>query len=78
MPLPGACCAADEPRTTFVASGSLAGRHIEENESIGVSMGEDRSSCSCVFGNPCASSYNCKDWHNRFEVAKKNGWKGFS
>ena len=41
-------------------------------------MGEDKASCSCLFGNPCASSYNCKDWHNRFEVAKKNGWKGFS
>ena len=41
-------------------------------------MGEDKSSCSCLFGNPCMQSYSCKDWHNRFEVAKKNGWKGFS
>ena len=32
----------------------------------------------CCGRNPCASSYNCKDWHNRNEVAKKNGWKGFS
>ena len=39
-------------------------------------MGEDSSSCSCLFGNPCVSPYCCKDWRNRFEVAKRNGWKG--
>tara|TARA_B110001452_G_scaffold234303_1_gene212525 strand:+ start:791 stop:1216 length:426 start_codon:yes stop_codon:yes gene_type:complete len=70
---------ADAPRKTFVASGGIAGRHLDDGEdgSVCVSMGEDRSSCSCLFGNPCASAYNCKDWHNRFDVAKKNGWKGF-
>ena len=35
-------------------------------------------SCSCIEGNPCVDAYCCKDWKNRFEVAKKNGWKGFS
>jgi len=35
-------------------------------------------SCSCVWGNPCVSPYNCKNWHNRFAVAKANGWKGHS
>lgn len=34
--------------------------------------------CSCIEGNPCtdANKYNCKDWENRFAIAKKNGWKG--
>ena len=31
----------------------------------------DSSSCSCLHGNPCAVSYNCRDWDNRFEVAKQ-------
>eukprot|EP00040_Diaphanoeca_grandis_P016662 m.86257 g.86257 ORF g.86257 m.86257 type:complete len:310 (-) comp25949_c0_seq1:16-945(-) len=39
--------------------------------------GEDAASCSCVEGNPCAVAYNCKNWANRFDVAKANGWKGF-
>ena len=35
--------------------------------------------CSCIEGNPCteANKYNCKNWNNRYEIAKKNGWKGF-
>ena len=37
---------------------------------------EDRASCSCLWGSPCASEYNCKDWAGRFEVARRNGWKG--
>lgn len=32
--------------------------------------------CSCLFGNPCIDQYVCKDWSNRFEVSKKNGFKG--
>jgi hypothetical protein len=39
--------------------------------------GEDNARCSCIEGNPCAVAYNCKDWANRFDVAKANGWKGF-
>ena len=31
--------------------------------------------CSCIEGNPCANEYICKDWYNRFAVAKKHGWK---
>jgi hypothetical protein len=45
---------------------------------------EDRSlhkefyeSCSCLWGNPCADAYCCKDWNNRYAIATKNGWKGF-
>jgi hypothetical protein len=34
-------------------------------------------SCSCIEGNPCVDKYCCKDWDNRYAVAKKNGWKGF-
>ena len=102
--------AAEAPRKIFVASGGMSGRQDNFNASVGIGMGEDSSSCSCLFGcaprpswhttwakaalrcrcgdtpppsacrgrNPCASPYNCKDWHNRNEVAKRNGWKGFS
>eukprot|EP01041_Mallomonas_annulata_P013781 gene13781-29301_t len=34
-------------------------------------------SCSCLYGNPCVDEYGCKDWNNRYAVAKINGWKGF-
>ncbi|KAH9092299.1 hypothetical protein LEN26_018502 [Aphanomyces euteiches] len=34
-------------------------------------------SCSCIEGNPCVDEYGCKDWHNRFAIAAKHGWKGF-
>mmetsp|Transcript_147655 Transcript_147655/g.375104 ORF Transcript_147655/g.375104 Transcript_147655/m.375104 type:complete len:283 (+) Transcript_147655:2-850(+) len=39
--------------------------------------------CSCLEGNPCASECDaqgntiCKDWANRFAVAKANGWIGY-
>ena len=67
---------ADAPRKTYVASGTMAGRVIS-GDVEGSAMGEDASSCSCIFGNPCASAYNCSDWANRFQKAKQNGWKGF-
>ena len=31
-------------------------------------------SCSCIEGVPCTSAYNCLDWENRFEIARKNGY----
>jgi len=34
--------------------------------------------CSCLFGNPCMDSYTCENWAGRFDVAKANGWKGYS
>eukprot|EP01035_Chromulina_nebulosa_P018624 gene18624-24359_t len=34
-------------------------------------------SCSCIYGNPCVDEYGCKDWNNRYAIAKANGWKGF-
>ena len=46
---------------------------------VGLPLGERKTEgCSCLFGNPCQDKYVCKDWNNRFEVAKKNGWKGHS
>ena len=56
----------------------LAERDLEDALGGGDALlGEDASGCSCVWGNPCVSAHCCKDWKNRFEVAKKNGWKGF-
>lgn len=50
----------------------------EENEARGiVSHSGGAESCSCIEGNPCMDRYGCKDWDNRYEVAKRNGWKGF-
>jgi len=42
----------------------------------GAPTGEDTASCSCVEGNPCASAYNCRDWANRLDIARRNGWRG--
>jgi Leucine-rich repeat (LRR) protein len=46
------------------------------SESIGgndevVNANEDRGSCSCLAGNACVEQYNCKDWKNRFKIAKE-------
>mmetsp|Transcript_7538 Transcript_7538/g.12537 ORF Transcript_7538/g.12537 Transcript_7538/m.12537 type:complete len:309 (+) Transcript_7538:59-985(+) len=41
------------------------------------SKSRESEGCSCLFGNPCMDQYICKDWDNRYSVAKKNGWKGF-
>jgi hypothetical protein len=38
--------------------------------------GRAKEGCSCLYGNPCMDQYVCSDWAHRFEVAKKNGWKG--
>eukprot|EP01041_Mallomonas_annulata_P016442 gene16442-34310_t len=55
-----------------------AERETKETSLAGQIIVEKRESCSCIEGNPCLDRYCCKDWNNRFEVAKKNGWKGFS
>ncbi len=39
--------------------------------------GRVMESCSCIYGNPCVDEYGCRDWTNRFAIAKNNGWKGF-
>ena len=47
------------------------GTPIDPLEGVGGGGGDDHASCSCIEGNPCAVPYNCKDWANRFEIAKK-------
>ena len=42
-----------------------------------IEVGARKEGCSCLYGNPCQDQYVCQNWANRFEVAKKNGWKGF-
>lgn len=37
---------------------------------------EKMEGCSCIEGNPCMDPYGCKDWTNRYTVAKANGWRG--
>jgi hypothetical protein len=32
--------------------------------------------CSCIWGNPCMDSSCCRDWNNRYDVAKSHGWRG--
>ena len=39
--------------------------------------GQRKEGCSCIYGNPCADQYVCLNWANRFDIATKNGWKGF-
>ena len=34
-------------------------------------INEDRGSCSCLEGNACESEYTCKDFRNRFAIAKR-------
>jgi len=55
-----------KPKTTYKAPDNV------------IQKGPKMESCSCIEGNPCVDAYCCKDWKNRFEVAKKHGWKGFS
>lgn len=46
-------------------------------EEINAIIKTKTESCSCIEGNPCLDRYACKDWEHRYEVAKRNGWKGF-
>ena len=39
--------------------------------------GARKEGCSCIYGNPCMDQYVCQNWAARFDIAKKNGWKGF-
>lgn len=43
----------------------------------GIKYNREQEGCSCLYGNPCMDEYICKDWHNRFSVARMNGWKAF-
>eukprot|EP00049_Salpingoeca_infusionum_P010836 m.186813 g.186813 ORF g.186813 m.186813 type:complete len:263 (-) comp14762_c0_seq1:244-1032(-) len=68
---------ADQPRTTYKARGSDSMAAMRKEMASDGFGGEDSSSCSCIEGNPCQSQYSCRDWKNRFAVAKAHGWKGF-
>jgi hypothetical protein len=63
----------------LAAEGAKKRAAREEQEALGLSIatGGKAESCSCIEGNPCLDKYNCKDWENRYVVAKNNGWKGF-
>ena len=58
--------------TAAGAGGTLASAGGGDVDQFG---GEDASSCSCIYGNPCVSAYSCLDWRNRYEVARAHGWK---
>ena len=65
--------AAEARQAAYLASKSAAGGGAGEEGAIKV---EKVEGCSCIWGNPCAQPYGCQDWSNRFELARKNGWKG--
>lgn len=71
--------AASGPSKAYVppSSSGMAGRQLDASDS-GDGFFSDKSGCSCLYGNPCVSAYNCADWNNRFDVARRNGWKGHS
>lgn len=55
---------ANAPREAYRGSGSNGAGLGRE--------GSRKEGCSCLWGNPCASPEHCTDWHNRYEVAKRN------
>ena len=60
--------------STASVRGGLGSLKLCEDVAVAI---EEKSSCSCLFGNPCVSEYLCKDWANRIEVAKRNGYRGW-
>ena len=70
-----------EERQDALAKESAAKRKEQElrggDDDTNAIVKSKTESCSCIEGNPCLDRYACKDWANRYEVAKKNGWKGF-
>eukprot|EP00944_MAST-04C_sp_MAST-4C-sp1_P012771 g12771.t1 len=81
---------ADEPRPYTVVVYEDPEQYKKDMEKVKARIAADTSvvatstsverveGCSCLEGNPCTdgNKYNCKDWDNRFAVAKKNGWSG--
>eukprot|EP00947_MAST-08B_sp_MAST-8B-sp1_P005668 g5668.t1 len=58
--------------TSLSELASAAGGGTGDDGAGGGMTGEDAASCSCLEGNPCGSPYNCKDWANREEVARRH------
>ena len=50
---------------------------MEESTKYIADDGRGFETCSCIYGNPCVDEYGCRDWYNRYAIAKNNGWKGF-
>ena len=66
----------------FAAAGGGGGKKGQGDQGkfeafLKLEDGRGFESCSCIYGNPCVDEYGCRDWTNRFAIARKNGWKGF-
>jgi len=68
---------ADQLRRDQEATKALWNGELQKQKEQGKDDGRGFESCSCIYGNPCVDEYGCRDWHSRFAVATKNGWKGF-
>ncbi|KAJ8552540.1 hypothetical protein ON010_g10007 [Phytophthora cinnamomi] len=68
---------ADQLRRDQEATKALWDGELQKQKKANKDDGRGFESCSCIYGNPCVDEYGCRDWHSRFAVATKNGWKGF-
>ncbi|GMF29310.1 unnamed protein product [Phytophthora fragariaefolia] len=68
---------ADQLRRDQEATKALWDGELQMQKKADKDDGRGFESCSCIYGNPCVDEYGCLDWHSRFAVATKNGWKGF-
>ena len=70
--------AASEARAAASYAAREAERAAKPATLPGGIVKERLEGCSCIEGNPCMDPYGCKDWNNRYDVAKANGWRGHS
>lgn len=68
---------ADQLRRDQEATRAAWEPELQQHKRCEKDDGRGFETCSCIYGNPCADEYGCKDWHARFAVATANGWKGF-
>ncbi|KAG4048954.1 hypothetical protein PC123_g15746 [Phytophthora cactorum] len=68
---------ADQLRRDQEATKVLWDGELQKQKKADKDDGRGFETCSCIYGNPCVDEYGCRDWHSRFAVATKNGWKGF-
>ncbi|ETI56403.1 hypothetical protein L917_00937 [Phytophthora nicotianae] len=68
---------ADQLRRDQEATKALWDGELQKQKKADKDDGRGFESCSCIYGNPCVDEYGCRDWHSRFAIATKNGWKGF-
>ena len=55
----------------FKGYGEDAAMRQHDGEAVLAGLDCDKSSCSCLEGNPCLSPESCLDWMNRFAVVYK-------